>query len=87
MSDGTRGKRKSRLSVESYSSEIDLKTGNMDGRLPQVAASLCTLDDGLPSGLVRPRGWRNAALKAAGNAIVPEVAEELMRIIKAVDAI
>jgi DNA (cytosine-5)-methyltransferase 1 len=53
----------------------------------QVAARLCTLDDGLPNGLVRPRGWRNAALKAAGNAIVPQVAEEIMRIIKSVDAI
>lgn len=46
---------------------------------PEVAAKLCTLDDGLPPGLVRPRGWRNAALKAAGNAIVPQVAAEIMR--------
>lgn len=45
----------------------------------EVAARLCTLDDGLPDGLVRPRGWRNAALKAAGNAIVPQVAEQIMR--------
>ena len=46
---------------------------------PEVAARLCALDDGLPAGLVRPKGWRNAALKAAGNAIVPQVAEEVMR--------
>jgi DNA (cytosine-5)-methyltransferase 1 len=51
---------------------------------PQVAACLCTLDDGLPDGLVRPRGWRNAALKAAGNAIVPQVAEQIFRVIKEV---
>lgn len=44
----------------------------------ETAARLCTLDDGLPDGLVRPKGWRNAALKAAGNAIVPQVAMELM---------
>ena len=46
---------------------------------PQVAARLCALDDGLPGGLVRPRGWRNAALKAAGNAIVPQVAAQIMK--------
>lgn len=46
---------------------------------PQVAARLCTLDDGLPDGLARPRGWRNAALKGAGNAIVPQVAAEILR--------
>lgn len=46
---------------------------------PTVAARLCTLDDGLSARLVRPRGWRNAALKAAGNAIVPQVAEQIFR--------
>ncbi len=51
----------------------------------EVAARLCTVDDGLPNGLARPRGWRNAALKGAGNAIVPHVAAEIMRAIKAVD--
>lgn len=45
---------------------------------PQAAARLCTLDDGLPGGLARPRRWRNAALKAAGNAIVPQVAARIM---------
>ncbi len=49
---------------------------------PQAATRLCSLDDGLPNGLVRPRGWRNAALKAAGNAIVPQVAEQIFRAIK-----
>ncbi len=45
----------------------------------QVAAKLCLVDDGLPNKLPRPRGWRNAALKATGNAIVPQVAAEVMR--------
>lgn len=49
---------------------------------PTVATRLCSLDDGLPDGLVRPRGWRNAALKAAGNAIVPQVAIEILKTIK-----
>lgn len=45
----------------------------------EVATELCPVDDGLPNGLVRPRGWRNAALKAAGNAIVPQVAIQIMK--------
>lgn len=48
---------------------------------PTVAARLCRVDDGLPSGIPRPRGWRNAALKAYGNAIVPQVAEQIFRTI------
>ena len=52
----------------------------------EVAAQLCTLDDGLPNGLARPRGWRNAALKGAGNAIVPQVAAEIMFAIKEIDS-
>jgi hypothetical protein len=40
------------------------------------------VDDGLPSGIPRPRGWRNASLKAYGNAIVPQVAEQIFRTIK-----
>lgn len=46
---------------------------------PQVATRLCRMDDGLPEGVSRPRGWRNAALKAYGNAIVPQVAEQIFR--------
>lgn len=49
---------------------------------PSAAARLCALDDGLPDGLARPRGWRNAALKGAGNAIVPAVAAEIMHAIR-----
>lgn len=51
---------------------------------PQVAARLCRMDDGLPSGVPRPRGWRNAALKAYGNAIVPQVAEQIFRTLKSI---
>lgn len=49
---------------------------------PTVATRLCAVDDGLSDRLVRPRGWRNAALKAAGNAIVPQVAIQIMTGIK-----
>jgi len=51
----------------------------------EIATRLCSLDDGLPNGLARPRGWRNAALKGAGNAIVPQVAIEIMQLIRAAD--
>jgi len=47
----------------------------------EAATRLCTVDDGLPGGLVRPRGWRVNALKAAGNAIVPQVAYQIIRAI------
>jgi DNA (cytosine-5)-methyltransferase 1 len=61
---------------------------------PAVATRLCTLDDGLRRNVVRPdgrrdaeviprpKGWRNASLKAAGNSIVPQVAVEIMKAIK-----
>ena len=49
---------------------------------PTVATRLCRMDDGLSEGVSRPRGWRNAALKAYGNAIVPQVAEQIFRAIK-----
>lgn len=58
---------------------------NWNENWSEVATRLCTLDDGLPNGLARPKGWRNAALKGAGNAIVPQVAAEIMRAIKSVD--
>lgn len=48
----------------------------------EVATRLCVMDDGLSSGLARPRGWRNAALKGAGNAWVPQVAIEILQRIK-----
>lgn len=49
----------------------------------EAATRLCIMDDGLPNGLARPKGWRNAAIKATGNAIVPQIAIEIMRSIKA----
>lgn len=49
---------------------------------PEAATRLCTLDDGLPGGLVRPKGWRVNALKAAGNAIVPQIAFEIFKAIQ-----
>ena len=61
----------------------------------EVAFESCLrgVDDGLPKRLaVLPNGerisesrWRQNALKAYGNAIVPQVAMEIMRAIKAVD--
>lgn len=52
---------------------------------PQVATRLCRMDDGLPEGMARPRGWRNAALKAYGNAIVPQVAMQIFQAIKEIN--
>ncbi|HVB24089.1 MAG TPA: DNA cytosine methyltransferase [Ktedonobacteraceae bacterium] len=61
----------------------------------EVAASTCvrTLDDGNTRNMVKlPDGtsisearWRKEALKAVGNAIVPAVAVEIMKAIKAAD--
>lgn len=48
----------------------------------EVATRLCALDDGLSRGLVRPKGWRVNALKAAGNSIVPQIAFELFKAIE-----
>lgn len=52
----------------------------------EVATKLCSVDDGLPAELgdftATKAGHRNAQLKAYGNAIVPQVAIEIMRVIK-----
>jgi DNA (cytosine-5)-methyltransferase 1 len=51
----------------------------------EVATRVCTLDDGVSNELVRPKGWRVNALKAAGNAIVPQVAYQLIKAILEAD--
>ena len=63
----------------------DRKNEGWDKNWLAVATRLCTVDDGLPGGLVRPRGWRNAALKGAGNAWVPQVAIEILKGIKEIE--
>jgi DNA (cytosine-5)-methyltransferase 1 len=85
--DASKGKSK-RSGWNGRAGEIDgasSRSCSWDESWIEVATRLCPLDDGLPNGLVRPRGWRNAALKAAGNAIVPQVAVEIFKAIKAVD--
>lgn len=57
---------------------------------PEVAAEFCRMDDGLSGRMVQlPDGtalsypkWRKEALKAYGNAIVPQVAMQIMQAIK-----
>lgn len=51
----------------------------------EAATRLCALDDGLPGGLARPKGWRVNALKAVGNAIVPQCVVPIMQAIKEVE--
>src|SRR3990167_7966428 len=68
--------------LERQSSEIKDARPSWEENWIEVATRLCTLDDGLPNGLPRPKGWRNAALKAVGNSIVPQVAEEIVKAIK-----
>ena len=45
----------------------------------EVATRLCSMDDGISDRLVRPKGWRVNALKATGNAVVPQVAFEIIK--------
>lgn len=51
----------------------------------QAATRLCRVDDGLPrelDGITVPK-WRRESLKAYGNAIVPQVAYQIFRVIDA----
>jgi len=48
---------------------------------PEALTRLCPMDDGIPRGLAE-RQWRKKALKATGNAIVPQVAYQIMMAIK-----
>lgn len=49
----------------------------------EAATRLCSVDDGVPGGLVQPIKNRTKILKAAGNAIVPQVVYEIFRAIEA----
>jgi len=57
----------------------------------EAATALCRVDDGLPVRLdgleLSKSGHRTQRLKALGNSIVPQVAMELMRSIKAIDEV
>ncbi len=48
----------------------------------EVATEFCTLDDGISNGLVRPKGWRLNALKAAGNSAVPQIIYQIFKAIE-----
>lgn len=47
-----------------------------------AATRLCSVDDGIPGGLVRPKRWRENAIKAIGNSIVPQIAFEIFKAIE-----
>jgi DNA (cytosine-5)-methyltransferase 1 len=59
--------------------------GNWNEPWLEVATRLCTLDDGLPNGLARPKGWRVNALKGVGNAVVPQIPYIIMKAILEVE--
>ena len=55
------------------------------GNFPQTQPTICTGDDGLSAqldGITFPK-WRNESIKAAGNAIVPQVAYQIFKTIEA----
>jgi DNA (cytosine-5)-methyltransferase 1 len=49
-----------------------------------TVSPICTRDDGIPTGLdgITFPKWRNESIKAGGNAIVPQVAYEIFKVIK-----
>jgi hypothetical protein len=57
---------------------------------PEIATSLCGVDDGLPARVdgfeLTKAKHREARIKALGNAIVPQIAIEIMQAIKLVEA-
>ena len=54
------------------------------GNFPQTQPTICTGDDGLSTQLdgITFSKWRNESIKAAGNAIVPQVAYQIFRAIE-----
>ena len=67
--------------LERESTEAENARPSWEENWVEVATRLCRVDDGVPR-----RMDRNPRLKALGNAIVPAVAEEIMRAIRSVDA-
>ena len=65
----------------------NFKTESWDENWIEVATRLCNVDDGIPGRLARPKGWRVNALKAGGNAIVPQIAFEIFKAIDKIDKI
>lgn len=91
-----RQRRGSRATAQEGLSERSKLGGQLQGRSerqdswnrdwPEVAAELCSVDDGLPVELdgfkLTKAQHRKEQLKAYGNAIVPQVAMEIMKAIK-----
>ena len=50
-----------------------------------IEPPVCGGNDGISKGMDRPRGHRSHSIKAYGNAIVPQVAYEILKIILKAD--
>lgn len=74
-------KSKTSKKMDNGISRFERTTCNWDSNWLEVATRLCRVDDGLPRRLDR-----NPRLKALGNAIVPQVAEEIMKAIKQIES-
>lgn len=84
--------KKERLSApftRMQTSKREIKSPDWDTNWLEVATEFCGVDDGLSVGLdgfkLTKAGHRVERLKALGNAIVPQVAMEIMRAIKEID--
>jgi DNA (cytosine-5)-methyltransferase 1 len=89
--EGLQGGERPRTSCESEGASRSIAQRPWDENWPEVAAELCGVDDGLPVELhefkLTKAGHRVARLKALGNAIVPQVAYEILKTIKILDSI
>ena len=79
--DATETGRPGLLVRRQYAPDTNGRGGEWSENWYSVSLRTCvrTLDDGLPRGLPRPKGWRVNALKAVGNSIVPQVAYEILK--------